>query len=49
MTEPRATITLRMPKSLRDRLAKIARAEGVSLNQWMTRELAREAERKGKQ
>lgn len=35
--EPRVAVTLRMPTSLRDRLAKQAEAAGVPLNTWIRR------------
>lgn len=42
--DPRANVTLRMPKVLRDRLAKIAAERGMSLNEWMLHVLAAVAE-----
>ena len=38
----RVAVTLRMPTVLRDRLAALAEAEGVSLNEWMSVHLAQE-------
>lgn len=35
MSDKPIPITLRMPRSLRDRLAKQAKAAGVSLNTWI--------------
>lgn len=45
MTPKRKAFTLRMPTVLRRRLAKAAKAAGVSLNEWMVINLEREIDR----